>query len=84
MVSKSQIWDTIFTVLGVWDARLAKYWLTRFFSAFALADVNDRPLGVFHDVDAGQQGQQQGFFFQFVKGHVLHRGHSRLHNSGAA
>ena len=36
MVSKSQIWDTIFTVLGVWDARLAKYWLTRFFSAFAL------------------------------------------------
>jgi len=36
MTSKWSIWDTMARVFSVWAARLAKYWLTRFFRALAL------------------------------------------------
>ena len=36
MTSKWSIWDTMARVFSVWEARLAKYWLTRFFRALAL------------------------------------------------
>ena len=36
MVSKWSTWLTIWRVLAVWEALSWKYWLTRFFSFFAL------------------------------------------------
>ena len=36
ITSKWSIWLTMARVFSVWEARLAKYWLTRFFSALAL------------------------------------------------
>ena len=36
ITSKWSIWLTMARVFSVWEARFAKYWLTRFFSALAL------------------------------------------------
>ena len=36
ITSKWSIWLTMARVFSVWEARLAKYWLTRFFNALAL------------------------------------------------
>ena len=39
------------------------------FQGFRLSDVDDLPLLILHQVNAGLEGQAQGFLFQFFDGH---------------